>query len=248
MFRTVCICLSLAAFAFVLALMAHGQQVGEKPPIDPKVKPDPKTGTVDVGGKRIPLDKFKLPPNAILVLCDNVKDAVQLYPSMFLLTPEKYLELTERIAALDKLLKPERKLPHTCKLNATVKGDVLDLRADLYFDTDQPRQIVFLGFRGSLVNQALLKTVDEQGPGQIAALDSSTDGYVLQADKPGKYHLELRLELPILNGTVRGQRPKLYPWATRRRRQQIGCSICRRGSRKSVGTRTSRRNPEFRDP
>ena len=204
MLRILRVCLALAVLCCALALLAHGQEgVEKKSPTDLKAKPilDPKTGVGDGGGKRIPLDKLKLPPNTIVVICDNIKEALQLYPSMVMLSREKFTEMNDRIAALERLLKPERKLPHTCKLHATVKGDVLDLRADLYFSTEQARQMVFLGCRGAQANQATLKTSEDMGAGTITALDySALEGYTLQVEKAGNYHLQLRLEVPIGTG------------------------------------------------
>jgi len=77
------------------------------------------------------------------VVCDNIKDAVQLFPRFYLLTPEQYKEMADRISTLERQLKADRKLPHTCKLRGTVKGDLLDLEVELFFKTDQPGTLVF---------------------------------------------------------------------------------------------------------
>lgn len=201
MLRVLLTCLGLAALTGGLTLLTQAQEPGVKTGPESKGKPSPdgtKPAPVDANGKRIPLDKFKLPANAVIVLCDNVKDALQLFPRSFLVPSDQYKEMTDRLAALEKQLKPERKLPHTCKLHGTVKGDLLDLEVELFFKTDQPKTLVFLGCKGAQVKQALLKTVGEKDAGRIAALDYAADGYTLTADRAGRYHLTLRVELPLL--------------------------------------------------
>ncbi len=197
MSRALCICLGLAALTLVLAVRA---QEGTKNPADTKGKQPPEAGksvVLDPNGKRIPLDKIKLPPGAVIVLCENAKDAVQLFPSAFIMSVEKYQWMTERIAALEKQLRAERKPPHTCALHGTVRGDVLELRAELYFTTDQPRQVVFLGGKGAQVNQALWRPLGKPGAGRVAALDNAPDGFTLQVETPGEYQLSLKMEVPI---------------------------------------------------
>ena len=46
----------------------------------------------DMPDKRIPLDKLKVPPGGILVLVEDVKGALNQFPKLVVLTPEKYQE------------------------------------------------------------------------------------------------------------------------------------------------------------
>jgi hypothetical protein len=201
MLRALCVSLGLAALTLGGALLVRAQEGDKKAPDKGKAGPDGgKQVVVDPGGKRVPLDKYKLPPGAIIVLCDNPKEATQLYPRFFVLTPKEYQDLTDRIAALEKQLKPERRAPHTCKLTATARGDVLDLHADLYFTVEQPRTLVFLGFKGTQINRATLEVVGEKDSERPAALERADDGYTLVAAKPALYRLALRVEVPIKAG------------------------------------------------
>src|ERR1700726_2596707 len=116
--------LSLGA-GVVLALGSLAAQTG-----------DPKT---DSTPKKIPLDKFKMPPGGVVVLVDEAKDVRGFFPRMVILTPEKHQELMDRIAGLEKQVKGDRKTPYQCRMTATVEEGPVRLVAELSFQTDQPR-------------------------------------------------------------------------------------------------------------
>jgi hypothetical protein len=172
----------------VLALASLDAQTG-----DSKTDPAP---------KKIPLDKFKMPPGGVVLLVEEMKDVRGFSPRVVLLTPEKYLELTDRIAGLEKQLKGERKTPYQCRMTATVEGDTVRLVADLRLQTDQPRASIFLGFLRTQLAEARIRAREGEGdrPWQPAVLNLGNDGYSVTVDKAGDYQLNLEFRLPLGTG------------------------------------------------
>src|SRR5262245_52065158 len=118
---------ALLAFAMLLGLlaplMAQSQPAGKDKPMEPaKAKPT--------------LDKFKLPPGGVIVVVEQVKEALTLLPKMILLSPEEYQTLMDRIGQLEKQLKSDKKAPHSCKLNGRLEGDFIVLSAEFTFTTE----------------------------------------------------------------------------------------------------------------
>jgi hypothetical protein len=190
-FRLAYVCLCC-----VLMLLGLGLQLGAQTG-DPKAAGDPK-GLPQEPPKKISLDKFKMPPGGAIVLVEEGKDLRSYFPRMVILTPEKHQELMDRLAQLEKQVKGDRKSPHSCKLTATVEGDVLRVAGELHFQVDQPRSNVFLGFRGTQFGDATIRARDGDGAWQPAVIDVAADGYVVLADKAGDYQLKLELKLPLV--------------------------------------------------
>jgi hypothetical protein len=157
---------------------------------------DPKTGDP----KKISLDKFKMPPGGVVVLVDEKQDVRGYFPRMVILTPEKHQELMDRIAALEKQVKGERKTPYQCRMTATVEGDTVRLVADLSFQTDQPRSSVFVGFLRTQLAEARIRPRDGDAAWQPAVLTLASDGYSVSVDKAGDYQLSLEARLPLGSG------------------------------------------------
>jgi hypothetical protein len=189
----------VAAGALIVACLGStGAQTG-----DPKNPGDAAKGTGDKDApKKIPLDKFKMPPGGALVLVEEGKDLRGYFPRMVIYTPEKHQELMDRLALLEKQVKGERKTPYNCKMTATVEGDVVRLVAELTLQIEQPRGTVLVGFRGTQLSNADLGPRDSKGPLLPAQIDLAADGYVVQADKAGDYRLLLELKVPITSGTA----------------------------------------------
>src|SRR5262245_37654147 len=125
-----------------------GGFVGGQTPSGPGKSSGADTSKSDVPAKKIPLDKMKLPPGALPVVVEDLRDALWLFPKVFLMTPEKLQELTDRIAFLESQLKIEKKLPHSCKLTGRVEGDVAVLEAEYIIPTTKPNTTVALGLQG----------------------------------------------------------------------------------------------------
>src|SRR5262249_32857565 len=137
------------------------------------------------------LGKMKVPAGAILVLVDELQQALSLVPKAVILTPEKFREYEERIQALEKQLKPERRAVYACKLTGKLDDDFIVLRAEFLFTTDQAHTVVPLGLQGAyLVDEGEL---DQQVP----ALDHGEDGFTLKVPQAGNHRLALNLKVPV---------------------------------------------------
>jgi hypothetical protein len=160
---------------------------------------DPKGGT-ETTPKKIPLDKFKVPPGATVILVDEGKDVRGFFPRMVLMSPEKHQELMERIAALEKKEKGDRKTPYQCRMTGTVEGATVRLVAELSLQADQPRSSIIVGFRGTQLAEARVRPRESDNAWQPAVMDLGADGYTVTVDKAGDYVLNLEVRLPLSNG------------------------------------------------
>jgi hypothetical protein len=182
----------------VLLLLALGANTTAQT-ADPKGPPDGSAKKPAVG-----LDKLKLPAGSVIVLVkeQQEKDLANLYPTMVMMRPETYKDMTDRLAQLEKQIKTERKGPHACKLNAFVEGDAVRVVADLYFQTEQPRSSVLLGFKGTQLNEVKVRLQGQRSPWQVPMLDQLADGsYVVQVEKVGDYQLTIELRVPLASAS-----------------------------------------------
>ena len=114
---------------------------------------------------------------------------------MVKLTWEKYQELLEQIQKLKK--RPDRQVPHSCKLIGELKDNVVVLEAEIGFMTKIPNMIVPLGLQGGyLIDQ---KGLDQQKLAEKdLTLKVDDDGFILlEAAKPGIYQVPLHLKVPV---------------------------------------------------
>ncbi|HXG08510.1 MAG TPA: hypothetical protein VNK04_01855, partial [Gemmataceae bacterium] len=148
------------------------------------------------------LDGLKLPPNTVIVLCEEARDALRLVPKAFVVSLEEYQKQLDEIARLQKQAKPERPItPAVCRLSGRVEGDLAHLRAEFEFLTERCGTLVALG---CLQGQPTAVSLD----GRLPALQYTTDGYVLLVDEPGPHKAALELDLPVTSrgtgGNFRG--------------------------------------------
>lgn len=134
------------------------------------------------------LEQMKLPGGAVLLLVDEMKDALRLVPRAVVLTPEKYQELLEQIEQLKRQARPDRaETPSSCRLTVQVEGDLARIRAVYAFRTDRPRARVTVGGQRAWPTSAALDD------GQIPVLEFSDEGWIAQVDTPGQHELTLEL-------------------------------------------------------
>ncbi len=100
------------------------------------------------------LDLFKLPPEAVLIICDAAKDAATLAPHSVRMTPEKYQELLDQIARLKAKVDQADKLrtPSACQLKGQIEGNFLLLEAQFEFATNAPNTVVWLACAPALAD------------------------------------------------------------------------------------------------
>src|SRR5947199_6965648 len=109
---------------------------------DEPVKPAP-------GGRS--LDPAKLPPNAVIIVSDNPRDALQNVDAV-VLTPDEYKKLLDAAEQGKRLAAPDKpEPPSVCRLSGRVETrgtqDVAALRAEYQFRTTAPRSTVLLGLQ-----------------------------------------------------------------------------------------------------
>ena len=105
--------------------------------------------------------------------------------------PETVEELLERIKALERQLKPDKKLVSYCKLFGKLEGDFLVCRAECAFSTETPKTTVILGLQGGhLLDEGEL---DRQMP----ILEyTKEDGFIARVEKEGPHQLTLNFRVP----------------------------------------------------
>jgi hypothetical protein len=156
---------------------AAGQETpGKSPPRDAAI--------------RTPLDKLKLPKDAILVLIENAQEVAK-FGTMYWVAPETLEKMAEQIRLLEQQLKPERGSVHACKLTGRLDGDYVALRAEFTFSTPQPRMAVPLGLQGGhLVDEGNLD-------GAAPLLEYGDGGFLVRVEKEGVHRLALNLKVPV---------------------------------------------------
>jgi hypothetical protein len=178
----------IALSAFLVAAFAALAAEQDKAPSPPAKKAAPG------------LDDLKLPPGAVVVICEKTADALRLVPKGIIIAPEKHAEYealraeVERLKA--RLLRPDRLAsPGTCVLKGKVEGNAAQLQAQFFFDTtNRPDVLVPLACGQAKITAA---TLGDQTP--MLRLDA--DGYTVRVETPGKQTLNLDLVVPL---TFRG--------------------------------------------
>jgi hypothetical protein len=147
------------------------------------------------------LDFSSLPADAIVIVCERVSEALQLVPGAVVLAPEKYQKMLDELERLRKLLQTEKpEAPSQCLLKGKIEGNAILLEAHFEGTTERPNTLVVLGCQ-----QAGAASADLDGRiPQIRRTESS--GFLVQIEKPGRYHLKLDLFVPLAarDGNERG--------------------------------------------
>src|SRR5581483_5267243 len=142
----------------------------------------------DPGKAKLTLDKMKFPPGSILVIVEDVREALGLLPKGILITPEEYQRQLEQNGAPKA---PVRKQPSVCKLTGKLEEDYLALRAEFTFSTEQPRTVVTLGLKGA--HPSPDAELDREAP----LLVFGDDGFSVRVEKEGVHQLALNLRVPV---------------------------------------------------
>ncbi len=143
----------------------------------------------DTTTKKMPFSSIPTPSDAIIVIVEELREAMDLFPKMVLLTPEAYRKLNEQRLALERLLANPKVSPSSCKLVGKLEGDFLLFTAEIGFATLQPKTTVMLGLKGGFLT--------DQGDldGQPPNLDYTDDGYLVRVEKEGPHRLVLNLRV-----------------------------------------------------
>jgi hypothetical protein len=181
---------ALRTALILAALLGGSARVGSAQPAAPTKAPEA-AAKKEPARTKLTLENMKFPSGAILVICDEIREALSLLPKMVLLTPEEYQAMQEDISALKRQLKVNKKLAGSCKLTGKLDGDLLTLHAQFTFATEQPRTTVVLGLKGAHL------TDEGEIDSQVPLLDFGDDGFVVRVEKAGDHQLGLNLRLPV---------------------------------------------------
>lgn len=173
-------------------------------PAQPAKPPEPaapeKTATKTPASDRLPL-----PSGAIIVVAEDVKQALNLAgPGAVVLTAERYQALVEQAARAEKALQAARSdvLLSICRLNGQVIRDagnreVADLQITLEFRTQTPNAIVPIGLKGVKLTKALLD-------GDVPLWGPERNGLTVLVKEPKVCQIVLQVQLPVVRtGTER---------------------------------------------
>ena len=186
--------LAVAALVLILPPVIDGEQTRADEP----AKSAPKSRS---------LDPAKLPPNAVIIVSDNSKDALQNVDAV-VLTPDEYKKLLEAAEQAKRLATPDKpESPSVCRLSGRIETrgtqEVAVLRAEFQFRTATPRATVLLGLQKG---KPVSATIDD---GKLAVLSSvkEDDGFVVQVDAAGEHRVVVDLEAPVVaRGPKGGER------------------------------------------
>jgi hypothetical protein len=178
---------SVAGLLFLIAMTGWAAAQPEKSAVD-KDKTGPR-GT----------DALKsLPPNAIIVVCEDLKTANQLRPNLILLTPKQYQEMRDQIAQSKNKSDPEEAVPGECRLTGKVDGDVVRLQAEFEFVTVREHMPVLLACR---LGQPTVVTLD----GNLPFVYPTDRGLIVLAETKGKHQAKIDLEVNLVPKGDRGR-------------------------------------------
>jgi hypothetical protein len=143
------------------------------------------------GAGKTTLESLKTPPGAVVVVCEQAQEALQLIPKAVVLAPEEYERLLDQIEKLKRQLKPDRaESPSACRLSGRVEDGLVNIHAKFEFKTARPRTLVNLGCQRAWPTAASLD-------GQLPWIQTGDEGYVVQVDEPGAHQATLDLVLPL---------------------------------------------------
>ncbi len=192
---------SILVFALAcMPLLSHAQTTGEKKSDPSKTKDGTKGKSVepitpdtgkDTPKTKISLDLLKSPAGVIIVVVEELRDAMALFPKLVVLTPEEYNRLKDQIDILKQQLKVGKKIPSACKLTGKLDGNFLQIRAKFAFSTEKPSTIVALGLKGGHL------TDEGELDGEPALLDVADDGFSTRVEKEGRHQLAVNLRVPV---------------------------------------------------
>jgi hypothetical protein len=131
------------------------------------------------------LDGFKLPTDALILVCEQAADALRLLPKMVVLTPEKLKEMQDEIERLRSRLRADRPQPPSmCELKGKIEGQLVQLDVTYQVVTEKPGIVVALGFKQAQLDRL---TLDGKTP---LVRPPDAEGITVQIEKPGDHRLE----------------------------------------------------------
>jgi hypothetical protein len=186
--------LGLLLLPLAVALpQASGQTGGgDRKPAPPPPAPDRKPTPVPEAEKKPRLEDFRLPADAVVVICEKAADALRMVPDSVVLPARKYQDLLDEVARLREQLAARRAVPPSrFALKGKVEGNLALLTAQVDFVTERPDALVALACGQGVATAALLD-------GHTPLFAPDPDGFTLQVAHPGEHQLTLELTVPLV--------------------------------------------------
>jgi hypothetical protein len=138
-------------------------------------------------------ETLKLPNGTVILICPDLKEALELRPKAVVLTAEEYQRLIEQLEQLKRQNKSDKPLhPSICRVTGRVAEELAQLQVQFEFRTERPSTLINLGCRKGWPIAAHLD-------GELAFLQESDDGYVIPVEKAGIHKAILELRLPVVS-------------------------------------------------
>lgn len=196
--------MSSVSFRAWWALLTVATLAAAAPPADPPKKTQAEAKSPPTAGAREPvgrrLENLNVPPDAILILCEKLKQGLELIPDGILLTPQRFQELRRLEEEKNRKRQAESSKPATptaCMLSGNVDGEMAYLQAQFKITTNRPSALVALGCQ-----RAWLRSASLDGNLPLFHPDPAReDGFVVEIPSPGTHVLTLALETAV---TFRG--------------------------------------------
>ena len=121
----------------------------------------------------LPFEALKFPGGKIILICPDVKEALQLTPKAVVMTVEEYQRLLEQIEQLKRQNKSDKPInPSICRVTGRIVEDMAELQMRFQFRTERASTQVNLGCHKGWPTDVRLD-------GELAFLQDSEDGYAL---------------------------------------------------------------------
>jgi hypothetical protein len=189
---------SRAFFTALLGMLSFVAAGQAQEPQFPGFKPTPPRTSSSAGKQPGPksaansgIESLNLPPGAVIVICDDPKEAARLTPRAIVLTPEEYARLLEK-SEQSKRDKSDSKLeiPSVCRISGQIDGNLARIRATYEFATSKADALVNLGCQKAWPTAVSLD-------GQLPALQAGDDGFVLRVPRSGSHQAALDVVVPV---------------------------------------------------
>lgn len=188
----------------LLGLLAVAFAVTTSWSADPKTKDDAKQAETMKPPAVRTLDDLNLPADAILIICDEMKKALELIPKGVLITTERFQELRrleeeKRLKRQTDLAKPG--VPTAVIISGQVERELAQLQLQYKITTNRPKMPVALGCQRASAKSASL---DGHLP-MFVPDPNKEDGLVVEIETPGTHELTLGLTVPIAARGTKGK-------------------------------------------
>lgn len=163
---------------------------GDKKPASPPAGPPAPSPPPE---KKPSLDSFRLPADAVIVVCEKVLDAARMVPGAIVLPPRTYHDLLDELARLREIVAGRKASPPSaCQISGRVEANLALLHVQFDFVTERPDALMALACNQGIATSASLD-------GRVPFFKPEAEGFTIQVEKPGEHQVLLDLAVPLAN-------------------------------------------------